>query len=134
MKNIKFSILPALVFILLSCESSSNHIKDFSEHGARHSAEEFYGLLIHNRGTEYVDNMSGAQQMDSCMRNQMYDLIEQFLTQEKELRQGILKADATECSINDSTALVLLNLQYGNNTHEQVSLPLIYTRGRWYIK
>ena len=102
--------------------------------GACEAAEHFYNLLAKGDADAYVKNMKSADGMDSLMRSQMVDLMLQFMAEEKETRGGIKGAKATEDSLQDSLAVVLLDVQYGDSTHERVSLPLIYSKSRWWIR
>lgn len=127
----------ACVFIsvlsVLSC-SKGRDLADFSSSGAEGAAEYFYGMLANGQAQSYVDNIQDASAMDSCKYAQFVDLMEQFLHEEKELRGGILSATATRDTISDSAAVVFMDVLFGDSTCEEVMLPLVYTRGRWWIK
>jgi hypothetical protein len=60
--------------------------------------------------------------------------MEQFLQEEKELRGGILAAKAERDTMVDSVSMVSLNVQFGDSTREEIVLPVVYTRGRWWIR
>ena len=128
-----------LILILMSiaaitgCDKTT-HLNDPSSEGARLSAEEFYKLLITGKTSEYVNNMQYATTMDSSMHHQMNDLMLQFLDEERRLRGGIISAKATSDTASDSTTIVVMELNYGNGTKENITLPLVFTRGRWYVK
>ena len=128
-------LTPILMAIaaLAGCDKTT-HLNDPSSEGARLSAEEFYNLLITGKTTEYVANMQNAATMDSSMHHQMNDLMLQFLDEEQHLRGGIVSAAATSDTTTDSTTIVVMELKYGNGTKESITLPLIFTQGRWYIK
>ena len=72
--------------------------------------------------------------MDSSKYVQYVDLVAQFLHEEKQLRGGILSAKAINETMEDTMATVFLNVHFVDSTREQVMLPLVYTRGRWWIK
>ena len=72
--------------------------------------------------------------MDSSKYCQYVDLMEQFLQEEKELRGGILGAKAERDTMVDTVSMVYLNVQFGDSTCEEIVLPVVYTRGRWWIR
>lgn len=103
--------------------------------GARMAAEYFYELLSKGDAKAYVDNMSDAALMDSSKYGQFVDLMKQFLHEETELRGGIVSASATrERMVGDTVGMVFLNVEFGDSTREEVMLPVVYTRGRWWIR
>lgn len=124
-----------LAFMLvLSCSEGSRDLSHFSSGGARAAAEYFYGLLAQGQSQAYVDNMQESASMDSSKYTQFVDLMEQFLHEEKELRGGILSAKAERDTMLDSISMVYLNVHFGDSTHEEIMLPVVYTRGRWWIR
>jgi hypothetical protein len=72
--------------------------------------------------------------MDTAKYSQFVDLMEQFLHEEKELRGGILSAKAERDTIVDTISMVYLNVHFGDSTREEIILPVVYTRGRWWIR
>ena len=126
-----------IIFVLtflLSCSEGGTNLADFSSKGARRAAEYFYSLLANGQGQGYVDNMHETSSMDSCKYVQFVDLMNQFLHEEKELRGGILHAKANRDTIVDTVSMVFLDVQFGDSTREEIMLPVVYTRGRWWIR
>ena len=121
------------VLSVLSC-SKGRDLADFSSSGAEGAAEYFYGMLASGQAQSYVDNMQDASAMDSCKYAQFVDLMEQFLHEEKELRGGILSATAERDTMVDTISMVYLNVHFGDSTREEIILPVVYTRGRWWIR
>jgi hypothetical protein len=131
MKKAAYFLL--VLMLMLSC-SDGKDLSRFDSGGARAAAEYFYELLAKGHSQAYVDNMQEASSMDTAKYSQFVDLMEQFLHEEKELRGGILSATATRDTISDSAAVVFMDVLFGDSTCEEVMLPLVYTRGRWWIK
>ena len=123
-----------LLPFLLSCSETGNNLADFSSAGARSAAEYFYSLLANGQGKDYVDNMQETSSMDSCKYVQFVDLMNQFLHEERELRGGILHAKANRDTIVDTVSMVFLDVQFGDSTREEIMLPVVDTRGRWWIR
>ena len=122
------------LLLLFSCAEERNVLADFSSQGSREAAEHFYGLLAEGQAQAYVDNMQETASMDSSKYCQYVDLMEQFLQEEKELRGGILGAKAERDTMVDTVSMVYLNVQFGDSTREEIVLPVVYTRGRWWIR
>ena len=121
------------MILLLSC-SEGRDLSQFSSDGASAAAEYFYELLAKGQGQAYVDNMQEAASMDTCKYSQFVTLMEQFLYEEQELRGGILTAEAERNTMEDTISMVYLNVHFGDSTREEVILPVVYTRGRWWIR
>lgn len=121
------------IMFVLSC-SGSRDLSDFSSDGARSAAEYFYELLAKGHSQAYVDNMQESASMDTAKYGQFVDLMEQFLHEEKELRGGILSAKAERDTMVDTISMVYLNVHFGDSTREEIMLPVVYTRGRWWIR
>ena len=126
-------ILTSLL-LLFSCAEERNVLADFSSQGSREAAEHFYGLLAEGQAQAYVDNMQETASMDSSKYCQYVDLMEQFLQEEKELRGGIIGAKAERDTMVDSVSMVYLDVLFGDSTREEIVLPVVYTRGRWWIR
>ena len=129
----RITILFLLALIIQACRQERD-LSEFSSEGARHAAERFYSCLIQGEGQAYVDNMREASSMDSCKYKQFLVLMEQFLHDEQQVRGGILSAKATDDKIVDSTAMVYLDVMFGDSTSERIILPVIYSAGRWWIR
>lgn len=125
-----------IVLLLLALAGCDRHgsLKDPGAEGARYAAEYFYDLLARGQAREYVDNMHEASVMDSSKYVQFVDLMEQFLHEERLADGGILSAKATRDTMADSVAMVFMDVQFADSTCEEVMLPLVYTRGRWWIR
>ena len=129
----RITILFLLALIIQACRQERD-LSEFSSEGARHAAEQFYSCLIQGEGQAYVDNMREASSMDSCKYKQFLVLMEQFIHDEQQVRGGILSAKATDDKIVDSTAMVYLDVMFGDSTSERIILPVIYSAGRWWIR
>lgn len=131
MKKAAYFLLTLM--LVLSC-SEGRDLSDFSSDGARSAAEYFYELLANGQSQAYVDNMQESASMDTAKYSQFVDLMEQFLHEEKELRGGILSARAERDTMVDTISMVYLNVHFGDSTREEIMLPVVYTRGRWWIR
>ena len=132
MKKAAYILLTLM--LVLSCSEGGRDLSQFSSDGARSAAEYFYELLAKGQSQAYVDNMQESASMDTAKYSQFVDLMEQFLHEEKELRGGILSARAERDTMVDTISMVYLNVHFGDSTREEIMLPVVYTRGRWWIR
>ncbi|MEE1288359.1 MAG: hypothetical protein UHK44_07155 [Bacteroidaceae bacterium] len=132
MKKAAYILLTLM--LVLSCSEGGRDLSQFSSDGARSAAEYFYELLANGQSQAYVDNMQESASMDTAKYSQFVDLMEQFLHEEKELRGGILSARAERDTMVDTISMVYLNVHFGDSTREEIMLPVVYTRGRWWIR
>lgn len=132
MKKAAYFLLTLM--LALSCSEGGRDLSQFSSDGARSAAEYFYELLAKGQSQAYVDNMQESASMDTAKYSQFVDLMEQFLHEEKELRGGILSAKAERDTMVDTVSMVYLNVHFGDSTREEIMLPVVYTRGRWWIR
>ena len=132
MKKAAYFLLTLM--LVLSCSEGGRDLSQFSSDGARSAAEYFYELLANGQSQAYVDNMQESASMDTAKYSQFVDLMEQFLHEEKELRGGILSARAERDTMVDTVSMVYLNVHFGDSTREEIMLPVVYTRGRWWIR
>lgn len=129
----KLATLSLALVLSVACGNGVD-LSEAGSSGASGAAEYFYDLLAKGDGRAYVENMHDAYEMDSCKKVQMIALMDQFLAEEQSLRGGILSAKATGDSLLDTTAVVFMDVLFGDTTSEAVILPLVYTRGRWWVK
>lgn len=122
-----------LLFLAIGCTKTVD-LSDPGADGARHAAEYFYDLLGRGQAREYVNNMQEAEAMDSSKYCQFMDMMEQYLHEERQMRGGILSAKTTRDTLADTVALVFMDVQFADSTAEEIMLPLVYTRGRWWIR
>lgn len=63
------------------------------------------------------------------------DMIAQFAYIQQRRHNGIKSAKASRDSLyGDSLANVFVSINFGDNTSEEVLLPLIFTNGRWMMQ
>lgn len=128
------SVSLAMLFMLaFSCKEKPS-LHDFSSEGARMSAESLLMQMKDSDVVSLVGNMDDMFLEDSAMREQMYAMTAQFLDMQYSRHGGIGSAVATRDTIIDSTAIVLLNVTYGDKTTEQVLVHMVYRNGNWKMR
>ncbi len=124
----KILYLPLLLSLcLLSCNKRSD--------APSLAAERYYGYLIEGDVDNYMRGMADYDSLPEDYRSQLRDMFLQYLDHEQKLHGGITSAQAVRDTLIDSLrAHVFLNIQFGDSTLEQVSMPLVLTPEGWRMK
>lgn len=122
-------LLFLFMFLFVSCKQKDDHT------AVRKAAEQYYGYLVDGDVDRYMRGMADYDSLPESYRRELRDMFLQYLDREKQLRRGILSAVAVRDTLVDSLhAHVFLNIQFGDSTLEQVSLPLVRTAKGWRMK
>ena len=101
----------------------------------RQAAEKYYSYLIKGDVDKYVQGIHDYDELPDDYRSQLHDMFLQYLDHERTLRGGIVSAHALRDTLIDSLrAQVFIELQFGDSTREEVSLPLVHTNKGWCMK
>lgn len=100
------------------------------------TARQYYSYLLEGNYDAFVD---GCYQKDSIRReyrNQLIDNAKMFVGQQNTERKGIKSFDLVSAKVDTAshTANVFLKLNYGDNSTEQVVLPMVEVDGLWYMR
>lgn len=117
-----------LLFLFLACSHG-----DFTHKAARQAAEGFYAKLVAGDYKGFVQGYAGAEHLPQDYRSQIEDAAAQFLARNE--MQGLTSVRSISDSLlPDSTAYVMLQLNFSDSTSEQIELPLILTGDGWRMK
>ncbi len=119
-----------LVFLLLlvSCSGSL-----YTHEAAREAAEAYYTMLIDGDYKGFVNGYADAEDMPEGFRSQLKDATAQFMASDE--MRSLTNASAISDSLSaDSTAVVMLQLQFSDSTFEQIELPLVLQEDGWKMK
>ena len=117
-----------LVLLLVACSGSL-----YTHEAAREAAEQYYSMLIRGDYKGFVGGYAGAENLPEDFRSQLRDATAQFM-QGDDMR-SLCNVKALSDSLGeDSTAVVMLQLQFSDSTFEQIELPLILTEKGWRMK
>lgn len=98
---------------------------------AGRAAETYYNYLIEGKYDAYVAGIAYSDSMTDDYREQMVDLVAQYMAREKEQRRGLVSAKALRDSVFQGMANVFLEVTYGDSTREEISLPMVKCGDDW---
>ncbi len=99
---------------------------------ARKPAEAYYERLIAGDAEGCVSSLYGYETMPEEYRSQLRDLFAQHIEGERQTRGGLVSAVAVGDTLIDSfPAVVFLEVTFGFEAKEIVSLPIVLSGGEW---
>lgn len=128
-------VVPLAVLLVMSaCNGRKRY--DTEDQAVCAAAEEYYGYLINGEADRYVAAIHDADSLPQEYRDQLRDMFLQYIGDEQEAHQGLKSAKATRCefSVDSLTASAFVELTFGDNTTEQVALPLVRVGKDWKLK
>jgi len=130
MKKIFYILL--LITILFSCGSQK---KDPSEIVGK-TAKIYYDYLLNSDYNAFVDGMNQPESIPNNYREQLVANAKMFIGQQKEDHGGIKKiaVSAAKADTIHNTGDAYLLLTYGDNTTEQVVVPMVKRKGVWFMR
>ena len=117
-----------LLVLLFAC--SGGH---FTHKAARKSAEKYYTMLIKGNYKGFVSGYAGAEDWPEDYRSQLVDATAQFMTK-NDMRQLKSVKAISDSLLEDSTAFVMLQLNFNDSTSEQIELPLVLQKEEWKMR
>ena len=117
-----------LLLLLLSCSRGQ-----LTHKAARKAAEKYYTMLIKGNYKGFVKGYASSEDLPEDFRSQLVDMTAQFMTKDDMRRLKSVKA-ISDSLLEDSTAYVMLQLNFSDSTSEQVELPLILMQDGWKMK
>ena len=123
----KLFVLALVLTLMVSCKREAS--------APQAAAERYYGYLAKGDVDAYMRGMADYDQLPEEYRSQLRDMFLQYLDHERQERNGILSAKALrDTLVTPSESHVFLEVQFGDSTCEQVSLPLVLTDKGWRMK
>jgi hypothetical protein len=126
MKKVVVCCLLSVVF--LACSKGQ-----MTHEAAQKAAEKYYKMLIKGNYKGFVNGYASAENMPEDFRSQLVDATAQFMTKDDMRRLKSVKA-ISDSLLEDSTAYVMLQLNFSDSTSEQIELPLILKEKGWKMK
>lgn len=117
-----------LTIVCLAC--SRGH---FTHKAARKAAEKYYTMLIKGNYKGFVKGYANSENLPEDFRSQLVDAAAQFMTKDDMRRLKSVEA-ISDSLCEDSTAYVMLQLNFCDSTSEQIELPLVLLEEGWKMK
>lgn len=120
----------AAVF-MIACKKDVNY-----EELVSNAAKQYYTYLLEGNYDAFVDGCYREGTIREAYRSQLVDNAKMFVGQQKVEHQGIKTVEVVSAKVDTAahSANVFLNLKYGDNTSEQIVLPMVEKENIWYMR
>ena len=120
----------AVVCCLLSVVCFACSRGQYSHEAARKAAEQYYTMLIKGNYKGFVEGYASSDNLPEDFRSQLVDATAQFMTRD-DMRSLVSVEAISDSLLADSTAYVMLRLNFNDSTSEQIELPLVLLEEGW---
>lgn len=128
-KYILFSIIFSVC--IMSCKEKTNN-----ENVVGPVAEQYYKYLLEGNYESFVDGTWHEDSIRASYRQELISNAKMYMAQMKEQHQGIKKIELKSVD-NDTVhheANVFFMFTFGDNTIEQIVVPMVEREGVWYMR
>ena len=103
---------------------------------AAQSAKVYYENLLKGDYTSFVDGRYQPNPMPSSYRQQLIDNAKMFVAQQNDEHKGIKSIKVTDAKADTThhVANAFLSFTYGDGSKEQVVVPMVESKGVWYMR
>ena len=105
----------------------------YTHEAARKAAEQYYTMLIKGNYKGFVEGYASSDNLPEDFRSQLVDATAQFMTRD-DMRSLVSVKAISDSLLADSTAYVMLRLNFNDSTSEQIELPLVLKEDGWKMK
>ena len=117
-----------LTIVLLACSGNQ-----MTHKAARKAAEKYYTMLIKGDYKGFVNGYAYSEDFPESFRSQLEDATAQFMAKNNMRSLKSVKAIGDNLG-KDSTAYVMLELNFNDSTSEQIELSLVLLKDGWKMK
>lgn len=106
------------------------------EEVAAQSAKAYYDLLIQGKFDQFVDGCYRADSIPSSYREQLIANAKMFMGEQHDAHRGIKEVCVVRGTADTArhTVNAFLRFVYGDNTREDVVVPMVERKGVWYMR
>lgn len=129
--KLKVIIFATVCLFFASCKKEVNQEEVMGQ-----AAKQYYIYLINGKYDAWIDGFFHSQPLRKEYRSQLIDNAKMFMYQQKEEHKGIKSFDLKDTKLDTlkNVANVFLNLTYGDNSQEQIVVPMVKNKGVWYMR
>jgi len=121
----RYFLLPIIILFLAACSKGL-----MTHKAAQKAAVKYYKMLIKGNYKGFVNGYASAENMPEDFRSQLVDATAQFMAND-EMRNLVSVSAISDSLGEDSTAYVMLQLNFSDSTSEQIGIPLILLKEGW---
>ena len=133
MKKCKFWLALLSLALVVSCGDEKKVEKHSKPEDVVLAA---YNNLIKGEYEKYVMNVQSYDSITEKYRKSLITAAKQFMAKEKEENGGIISVNVVDAKTNKSEtySLVMLILNYGDSTSEEVAVPVVKVGESWRLR
>ena len=134
-KKLSLSLLLILACMAMAlCMACHNGRLSREERRVRKAAERCYANLADGRAEKFVKRIAYVDSMSDDYRQEMIDLISEHAYKLKQQHGDITSVKAVGQVVEDEQAQVFLQLCFSDSTCEEVGVPMVKVKGKWYMQ
>ena len=120
-----------ILMALVACSSAP----DAGEVAAK-AAKQYYSYLIEGNYDTFVDGYYRQDSIPGSYREQLITNVKMYIGQQKEERRGIKEVRVVNAKADTANhaANVFLVFVYGDSTNEEIVVPMVESKGVWYLR
>ena len=129
--KLKVIIFTTVCLFFASCKKEVNQEEVMGQ-----AAKQYYTYLLNGKYDAWIDGFFHSEPLRKEYRSQLIDNAKMFMYQQKEEHNGIKSFDLKDTNLDTlkNVANVFLNLTYGDNSQEQIVVPMVKNKGVWYMR
>ncbi|MDD6954404.1 MAG: hypothetical protein ACOCOT_01980 [Prevotella sp.] len=103
---------------------------------AAHAAKGYYDQLLHGDYKAFVEGTYHPERIPDNYREQLETAAKMFMAQQQVDHRGIKSVKVQGCDADTAAhvANAYLIFSYGDSTEERVCVPMVESRGTWYLR
>ena len=134
-KKLFYSFILSFFWFIISCGHTASP-EERAMKAASEAAEKSYERLLTGRYDEFLQGRAGADSLPDDYREQLIMAYKQYMNTQQESHGGISSFKVSNAKIDSTLNLiqVFLMLSYGDQTQEEIVVPMIERDGVWKMK
>lgn len=103
---------------------------------AAHAAKGYYDQLLKGDYKAFVDGTYHPERIPDSYREQLETAAKMYMAQQQDEHRGIKSVKVQGCDADTAAhvANAYLILSYGDSTQERICVPMVESKGTWYLR